>query len=86
MSKITETQLSITTSNHIVLDGVTTDYRVIQRKDETVVYKGHVPYGQEIVGIKLPHAQYSTALDGHTLAGNPGRVEFYRDLKAAIGL
>jgi len=83
MSKITASQLSITTSNHIVLDGVQTDYRVIQRKGQTIVYKGQAPYGSEIIGIKLPHAQYSTAAD--TAACGAGRVEFYNDLKAAIG-
>lgn len=70
------TKVAITTSNHVVIDGVQTDYRVIQRHNQTVVYKGQVPYGTEIVGIMLPNAQYD-------LSRNDGRNQFYADFIAA---
>ena len=85
-NKITADQLSITTSNHIVLDGVQTDYRVVQTRAGTIVYKGDLVSGKIPKASKLvmPHAWYSTSWDGKTDAGNPGREEFYRDVKAAI--
>lgn len=84
MAKITAEQLSISSSNHIMIDGEWTDYRVIQRKGRTVIYKGQLAYGVEPKGINLPHAQYSMSFDGTTQAGTPGRVQFYTDVKAAL--
>lgn len=84
MAKISDTQLSVSTSNHLMIDGKWTGYRVLQRKGRTIVYKGDIPYGTEPVGLPLPHAQYSTSFDGTTRAGHPGRDQFYIDVKAAI--
>lgn len=84
MTAITAEQLSVSTSNHLMIDGQWTGYRVLQRKNRTIVYKGDVSHGVEPIGLELPCAQYSMSFDGMTKAGTPGRIQFYTDVKAAI--
>lgn len=77
-------QLAIATDNRIVIDGVTTDWRVRQTKAGTEVYGFKVPWNgnTERLCLSLPQKVYSTAHESP--ACGHGRSEFYRDVKEAI--
>ena len=85
-STLSTDNLALTTSNHIVLDGLQTEYRAIQRKDATIVFAGNFgPNWTATPSLKilaLPQAQYSLSCDKPVCGA--GRHEFYADLKAAI--
>lgn len=61
----------------VILDGKTTQIRVVQHSAHTGVY---VLNGEEI---KMPSPRYALSTD-RPASGVPGRAAFERDLRAAI--
>lgn len=82
-SKISASQLSITTKNTVYLDGQFTEWHVRQTRERTTIWRNETPgINSPIVELTLPKTQYSTSADKP--ACGAGRVEFYNDIKAAI--
>lgn len=71
--------MTIYTNNHIALDGNNTGWAVTQGADSTKVYK---PNSNETLA--MPAKRYALSTDAPD-SGIPGRADFERDLRAALG-
>lgn len=69
--------LTITTCGRIAIDGKSTGYGVTQTSKQTAVYAID---GERVT---MPHQRYALSTD-HPASGMPGRLDFQRDLIAAI--